>query len=297
MSDLRSRAAAGTLDRVPAGGLTLADRIPLLEEEFARALPNGEARQIVQDALTCLRTIPKLDQCEPRSVLGALMTCAQLGLRPGVLGHAWPLPFWDSRSRGMKAQLIIGYQGYIHLGYLSDRVADFSGRAVRENDTYEVEYGLNPSLIHRPARGDRGTVIGYYATFRTTTGGAGFHDMTHDEVCAWRDQYAPRGKPGKAGELGPIVGPWRSAEGSADFIGMGIKTQLRQVAKWMPKSPQLATAAQVDGTVRVDVDMLTEAGGVSEPVAVESGPTGDPCEFCTGTTDRHTDDACPGLTT
>lgn len=295
MSDLRARAAGTAIERAPAGGLTLADRIPLLEAEFARALPAGEARQIVQDALTCLRTIPKLDQCEPRSVLGALMTCAQLGLRPGVLGHAWPLPFWDSRSRGQKAQLIIGYQGFIHLGYLSDRVADFSGRAVRENDTYEIEYGLNPNLVHRPAKGDRGSIVGYYATFRTTTGGAGFHDMTHDEVIDWRDRYAPRGKPGKAGELGPIVGPWRSDPDTPDFIGMAIKTQLRQAAKWMPKSPQLAQAAQVDGTVRVDVDMLTDPEAVSEPAAIESA-AGVPCEFCSGTTARHTDDACPGLT-
>lgn len=297
MSDLRSQAAASSsLDRTPApGGLTLADRIPLLEQEFARALPAGEARQIVQDALTCLRTIQKLDQCEPRSVLGALMTCAQLGLRPGVLGHAWPLPFWDGKTRGMKAQLIIGYQGYIHLGYESGKVADFSGRAVRENDIYEVDYGTNPNLIHRPARGDRGKIVAYYATFRTTTGGSGFHDMTHEEVCDWRDRYAPRGKPSKSGELGPFVGPWRSAPDSADFVGMAIKTQLRQLAKWMPKSPQLATAAQVDGTVRVNVDALTEPNSVSEQPALEADHVGDPCEFCSGTTVRHSDDACPGI--
>lgn len=292
MSNLRAQ-ATGTLERTPTGP-TLAGRIERLETEFAQAMPSGEARQIVQDALTCLRTIRNLDQCDPLSVLGALMTCAQLGLRPGVLGHAWPLPFWDSRARMFKAQLIIGYQGYIHLGYQSDRVADFSGRAVHENDVYEVEYGMHPTLVHRPARGDRGPVTAYYATFRTTTGGAGFHDMTHTEVLDWRDRYAPRGKPPTGGGPAPFVGPWKSAEGTADFIGMGIKTQLRQLAKWMPKSPQLATAAQVDGTVRVDVTALSEPASVSEQTFEEPEAPATPCSDCGGTTRQHLDDACPG---
>ena len=60
-------------------------------------MPKGvEAAQLVRDALTAVRTNPKLAECEPNSVLGSLMTCAQLGLRPGVLGHAWLLPFWDT---------------------------------------------------------------------------------------------------------------------------------------------------------------------------------------------------------
>jgi recombination protein RecT len=91
---------------------SLADQIRGMEKQFQLAMPRGaEATQLVRDALTALRTIKHLDKCEANSVLGALMTCAQLGLRPGVLGHAWPLPFWDRHSKGYKAQLVIGYQG------------------------------------------------------------------------------------------------------------------------------------------------------------------------------------------
>lgn len=268
-------------------GPALADRLTRLEEEFARAIPSGEARQLVQDALACVRTIKQLDKCEPVSVLGAIMTCAQLGLRPGILGHAWPLPFWDTKLKGYRAQLIIGYQGYIHLGYQSDRVADFSGRAVHEKDVYEVEYGLQPNLIHRPAKGDRGPIVAYYGTFRTTTGGAGFHDMTHAEVLDWRERYAPRGYPNKDTGVRPFVGPWQSPEGSADFVGMALKTQVRQLSKWMPKSAQLASAAQVDGTVRTNLDALADPGTASEPPTEVI-----PCDACMGTLDAH-DDACP----
>ena len=38
MSDRRSRAAGTAIERAPAGGLTLADRIPLLEAERTAAL-------------------------------------------------------------------------------------------------------------------------------------------------------------------------------------------------------------------------------------------------------------------
>ena len=40
------------------------------------------------------RTTPKLGQCSPLSLLGAMMQCASLGLEPNtVLGHAYLIPF------------------------------------------------------------------------------------------------------------------------------------------------------------------------------------------------------------
>src|SRR5438105_2203656 len=84
-----------TRDQQPA---TLAQQIRGMEEQFKLAMPRGmEAAQLIRDALTAVRTTNNLAKCEATSVLGALMTCAQLGLRPGVLGHAWVLPFWDGR--------------------------------------------------------------------------------------------------------------------------------------------------------------------------------------------------------
>ena len=92
---------------------SLANQIQSMEKQFALAMPKGmEAQQLVRDALTCLRQTPDLALCTPASVLGSLMTCAQLGLRPGVLGHAYLLPFYDKRAGGKVAQLVVGYQGW-----------------------------------------------------------------------------------------------------------------------------------------------------------------------------------------
>jgi recombination protein RecT len=278
MTDLktRARAANGTstgtdVERQPTGP-TLSQQIKTMEHQFALAAPRGmEAAQLVRDALTCLRQTPKLAECEPTSVLGALMTCAQLGLRPGVLGHAWVLPYWDGKARRLNAQLVIGYQGLVDLAHRSGKIASLVARAVHANDHFDIAYGLADTLVHRPAMtGPRGDVTGYYAVVKLTTGGAAFWYMTRDEMVEWRDRYAPKNRDGA------VVGPWKS-----DFDAMGMKTCVRQLAKWMPKSTELAVALAADESVRVDVTPTMDAAETSFHVSgdevtgeiIEDAPT------------------------
>lgn len=238
--------------------LTLAQQIERMQVEYQRAMPKGaEAVQLVRDALTCLRTIKKLDQCEAPSVLGALMTCAQLGLRPGVLGQAWPVPYWDSkagpkdprtdRPKGAyRAQLVIGYQGLVELAHRSGRVASLIARTVHASDVFEVDYGLSDNLIHKPnLNGNRGEPIAYYAVVKFVNGGHAFYVMSHPEMLAYRDQHAST----KSKEDGKVFGPWKD-----HFEAMAHKTCVRQLAKWMPKSAELASALAADEGVRVDLN-------------------------------------------
>jgi recombination protein RecT len=260
--------AAGTaVEKAESGAPSLGQQIQQMQEQFARAMPRGaEAAQLVRDALTCLRTTPKLAQCEPTSVLGALMTCAQLGLRPGVpgLGHAWVLPFWDSRlvwldekgrerTGGQRAQLIIGYQGYRELAQRSGQIATVIGRAVHANDLFELDYGVADNLVHKPKLdGPRGEAVGYYAIVKYTSGGYAFWHMSRTDVEEHRDRFAMARKPiwrdGKKTSETEIVGPWRD-----NFDEMAVKTAFLRLAKWMPKSTELASAIEADGTVRVDL--------------------------------------------
>ncbi len=224
---------------------TLTDSIRSMEKQFQLAMPRGaEAEQLIRDALTCIRQTPKLQQCESTSVLGALMTCAQLGLRPGVLGHAWVLPFWDKKSNGFKAQLVIGYQGLVELSYRSNQIASLSARTIFANDVYEVEYGLEEKLLHKPLMtGDRGEPVAYYAVVRFANGGSTYVVISHTEMLAYKKKYAMQ-----KNREGEIFGPWRD-----EFEGMAHKTCLRQLSKWMPKSTELALAVENDGAVRVDL--------------------------------------------
>lgn len=244
---------------------TLGGQIKLMLPEYQAAMPKGrEAVQLVRDAITSLRNVRNLDKCEPASVLGALMTCAQLDLRPGVLGHAWPLPFWDNRDKCYKAQLVIGYQGYIELGHRSGKLRDISARVVyhedREFDFWEDETG--PHLIHKPALdGMRESVRSFYSAARIVNGGFQVTDPVSLAMMeVHRDKYAPRDRNGK------MTGPW------VDHLpAMGRKTMVLRNFRLLPKSAEMAIAMEADDGVRVNLEPEANAAEVTERADIISG--------------------------
>jgi recombination protein RecT len=265
-----------TSNNAPAKKDDLRADIERMEQQFALAMPRGmEAGQLVRDAITCLKQNPKLAQCDRMSVLGSLMTCAQLGLRPGVLGHAWLLPFWDSKQRGFSAQLVVGYQGLVDLAHRSGKISSLIARTVYANDIFDVDYGLEDRLVHKPnLKGSRGDIIAFYAIAKFTTGGHAFLVMTYDEMIEYRQANAKaKTKEGK------VFGPWVD-----NFEGMAHKTCVRQLSKWMPKSTDFARAIEVDESIRLDlapdaIDHPVHIDGEvvdvdpSEDSAVQDAPT------------------------
>ena len=230
--DLAQRVQNNQAARQNAGP-SLADDIRRMESSFAMAMPRGnEATQLIRDALTCLRTTPKLAECDHASVLGGLMTCAQLGLRPGVaaLGHGWLLPFWNKKrpgGAGLSAQLIVGYQGYADLANRSGKIASMSARTVYENDVFDIDYGLNERLVHIPARGGRGEAIGYYSIVKTNTGGAMFEHMWREEAVEWRDKFAMARFKDRQTGVEKVIGPWAD-----HFDRMAEKTCFLKMRRW-----------------------------------------------------------------
>lgn len=262
---------------------TLAQQIQSMHKAFQLAMPKGsEAGQLIRDALTCVRTTKNLANCDGPSVLGGLMTCAQLGLRPGVgaLGHAWLIPFWDRNANdgrgGHRAQLIIGYQGYAELCYRSGRVLNIAPRTVFTQDHYELEYGLaGDKLIHRPfLDGPRGEPRLYYAVGRLDGGGYALTDpMTVADMEAHRDRYAMA-----KNRNGEVVGPWKD-----QFEAMAHKTMVRILCKLLPKSTELAIAMAVDEGLRLDVTPDIDPAEVTRPAITgeiegpaEGSSSGDP---------------------
>lgn len=264
-SNLRERATAAPARRDDNAPLPLTAQVRNMEKQFELAMPKGlEATQLIRDALTCIRQTPKLAQCEPATVLGALMSCAQLGLRPGVLGHAYLLPFWDGKSRTNKAQLVIGYQGMIELAYRSGHVESIAARTVYSNDEFMVEYGSDPKWIHRPQLGGtRGEPVLFYAEAKMRGGGYVFTDpMTLADMQKYRDKHAT------AQKNGSVFGPWRD-----HFEGMAHKTMVRKLMKMLPKSTEVARAITHDGAIRIDP---TPAGIDAEPDYIDSDVAPDP---------------------
>lgn len=286
MTNQPATAATALAQRRENGGVaqnSLADQIRSMEKEFQLAMPRGtEATQLIRDALTAVRMTKNLEKCESSSVLGALMTCAQLGLRPGVLGHAWVLPFWDSKNKGFKAQLVIGYQGYIDLAHRSPKVASIIARTAYEGDVFDVDYGIADTVVHKPNLfGERGAPTAYYAIVKYVSGGYAFFVMSHADMLKYRDENATA----KTRE-GKIFGPWVD-----NFEGMAQKTTIRQLAKYMPKSTELAAAMAADEGVRVDLRPTARPEDSTEHPDVMEGEVVEPTSAPPATDGKPADGA------
>ena len=111
---------------------------------------------------TCIRAVkenPKLLQCDPKSLFGAVLLSAEVGLKPNTsLQHSFIIPY-----KG-QAKFQIGYKGLIEIMYRNPRVKQITARAVFEKDFFEYNYGLRPDLVHKPARTEKGKLQCVYAT-------------------------------------------------------------------------------------------------------------------------------------
>lgn len=262
-NDLATRVKArGTAVQQPkhpeAAGGGPEGAIARMEGQFALAMPKGaEAAQLVRDAIGVVRQTPKLAECEPNSLLGALMTCAQLGLRPGIgaLGQAHILPFYNGRARRMEAQFIIGYQGMLELGNRSGELDYLTAEMVCENDFFEPDPMGGRHKHQYPKRGRRGDVIGYYSIFYRKGSERGkLLYMSKEDMEDHRDKFATAKKKDKT-----IFGPWVD-----HFDAMALKTVVRLNFKYMPKSTQIESALAADESLRLDLDPHADLVHVTE---------------------------------
>lgn len=232
---------------------TIGNLIQTLRPEIERALPRGmNADRVARLALTVVRQNPDLAACSPQSFAGALLTAAALGLEPGVNGEAYLVPY------KREAQLIIGYQGYCKLFWQHPLAQHIDAQAVYAKDSFDYAYGTSPFLTHKPARGDRGDVVAYYAVASLSTGGSSFVVLSPDDVKALRG--------GREGPSGRIDDPMRWME---------RKTVLRQLVKILPRSTALNRAMVVDealgSTLRAEqVDTTTGELTAATDEGVES---------------------------
>ena len=227
----------GAVEKRSDGPQTVTQFIEQMKGEIARALPRHlNADRLARIMLTEVRRTPLLAQCTPQSFGGAIMTCAQLGLEPGVTGEAYLLPFRNNRKNCYEVQLIIGYQGMLSLFWRSPLAKSFDAQTVYENDDFEYEYGLQPKLRHKPSLGDRGAAIAYYSVATMTQGGAAFVVMSRADIEKIRQRSRAKDD-----------GPWKT-----DYDAMAKKTCVRQLFKLLPKSAELAQAIAADEGVRND---------------------------------------------
>ena len=215
----------------------------LLEQNkrvIAEALPQHmNPERLMRVAVTSVTSVPALLECYVPTLIGGIIQCSQMGLEPNtVLGHAYLVPFWNTKKNRKDAQVIVGYKGLIDLARRSGQIVSIAAHAVCENDKFTYEYGLEEKLRHIPADGERGDITHFYAVAHMKDGGHAFEVMPAATVKKIRDQAAKknRAKTDASGNM-IITGPW-----AEHFEEMGRKTAIRRLAKYLPLSVELAAA-------------------------------------------------------
>lgn len=92
--------------------------------------------------LTAMQTTPKILECEPISVIGAIMQAAQVGLSlDTVFGEAFLIPRWNKNAGATVCGFQIGYKGLCKLARTSDHgLRDIYARVVYQNDHFSYSY-------------------------------------------------------------------------------------------------------------------------------------------------------------
>lgn len=210
---------------------TVLDLVQRMQSSIEAALPQHIGmKRFHRVILTEVRRNPRLLECEPVTLLGGIVLSAQLGLELGPLGHAYLIPFKNKRRGTVEAQFLIGYQGMIELARRSGQVASIQAFPVYEADEFSWRLGLDPNIEHKPAEGERGNLTHVYATVHYKDGGYNFEVLTRADVEKYRSRSRAKDD-----------GPWVT-----DYEAMALKTAIRRLFRWLPKSPEIVNAAAVD---------------------------------------------------
>lgn len=232
------------------------------KDQIQMALPRAmNPDRFARIVLTCISTTPMLLECSPRSLLGAVIQAAQLGLEPGLLGQAYLVPFRDRKRGTVEVQLIPGYKGLLKLARNSGEISTIQAFAVYRDDEFEYGLGTNPHIRHKSTSDETAQqrpddIIYVYSFARLKDGGLQFdRPMTRRKIDQHRDQYAKAAK----------EGPWVT-----NYEEMALKTSLRQLCKMLPAATDhLQVAVSLDE--RAEAQLPQNLGGLLELPEPASG--------------------------
>lgn len=251
-----------------------------------QAMPKSlTADRVLRVAMSAVNKNPDLLGCSQASFMQCVMHSVQLGLEPGSpLGHAYLVPF------KAECTLIVGYRGLIELAQRGG-VKKIWARVVYENDFFEVEFGIEDTIRHRPTLKDAlGPMIAVYAIATFDNGVQQFEVMTRSQVDAIR-------KRSRTGHNGPWV---------TDYDEMAKKSVTRRLCKYLPLSiesqdaiakanaledgedepinidpPRSRLAAKIEATAELDDSPLTPPPPDNDPPPPPPPPVVHQAEFST----------------
>lgn len=186
---------------------------------------------------TAMLRNPALQECSIQSMLSAMIDCAALGLEP-VMGKAALVPY-----KG-QVQFQPMYRGLIDLARRTGNIA-ISAHNVHQNDQFDIEFGDNERIIHKPVFTNRGAIIGAYTVWTFPDGMKTKTFMPIEDIHRVRDRsQAWRRAQANPNDDRAQQTPWVTDPGE-----MNVKTVIKRHAKLQPCSIEMDYAVQHDDHV------------------------------------------------
>lgn len=226
-------------------------------DEISKVAYKGfTAERIIAGAMQAGVKDEKIFDCDPASLFLALTKAARLGLDIGDSGiYLVPLN-QKVKRRGVEKQMLVAeawvdYRGLKLLAMRAGIVSRMDEYVIYDGDEWEVEYGLEPTLMHRPRKlaAQRGDIVAAYTVIQRRKALPTFHLMEIGEIEKRREKSRSWGP-----KYHPKCPPWYAA-----------KTTVRDYLSRQPKTPEMIEALTMDDTEEIvqEVEVPTLAPGES----------------------------------
>lgn len=234
--------------------LTVREELFSKKEQFEMALPKWlTVDRLLRVIFSSLLKNPKLLDCTKESLFISIMQCAQLGLEP-ILGRAYLIPYNNNKLVNGKWQKVLecqfqpGYQGLVDLARRSGEIKDVFAMVVYEKDAFDLEYGTNRKLMHKPYLGeDAGDPLGAYTVWENKEGLKSFEFMPLHEIYKRRNksqayQYAVANPKNENAQECPWI-QWPEEQMK--------KTVVKHHSKLQPASIEFMEAVEMDDMAEI----------------------------------------------
>jgi phage RecT family recombinase len=239
------------------------EELAVIARPIEKLLGKDRIARFIEMVHLAIARSPELMQADRRSLVLAIVWCAQKKLEPGVEDGAWLIPF---KVRGVLTVVPVpGYKGLMKRAEETESVKDIQPFPIYEGDTFEEGNVWEQHPCHKkPKFGtDRGPLVGAYVKIIKPDGTLRFHVMDRKEIEKIRDS-------GASWRAHPNEGPWKDWE-----IPMFLKTVIKQGLKYIPVKEELRDLLHDDNQLETGVTTVTllRQQGMALPPAYEEEPT------------------------
>lgn len=292
--------ATATLDQVKSGTvakrqLTILDYLDNPKVKDGLGAVAGKfltADRILRLCVNAVHKTPALLKCDPKTVLGAMMTSAALGLEPNtVQQQAFLIPYkkrvkvGDDWMDAFDCQFQIGARGFVTLAYRSPLIKSITAEAIHERDHWKHLEGTHALLEYSKALRDRGPLLGAFSYVRLQSGIETACVLPLEElhkIRARSETYAKLVRDVKEASSPKDTAKAQEKLDSTPWVmwedDMAAKSALKKHAKQLPiaSNDALAFAAEVDNQNEVGTLDLATLGDPDALRAAMEGTTDTP---------------------